>query len=73
MSLEIHRKEKETPQGLVQRFTKMVRQSGVLLEIKKRQFHKRPKSHLSKKEAALRREEIKKEYERSKKMSKPSL
>ena len=71
MALEIRKKERETSQNLVHRFTKTVRQSGILLEKRKRQFHKRAKSELAKKRSALRREEIKKEYQRQQKFSKP--
>ncbi len=70
MALKVNRKERETSQNLVFRFTKMVRQSGILLEGRKRQFHARKKSHLAKQKAALRKEEVKKEYARIKKMGK---
>lgn len=49
MVLQIKKKDKENSQSLVHRFTKMVRQSGVLLELRKKQFHKKPKSALTKK------------------------
>jgi predicted GIY-YIG superfamily endonuclease len=71
MVLEVRKKERETSQNLVHRFTKTVRQSGILLEKRSRQFHKRTKSHLVQKRSALRREETRKEYERAKKMNKP--
>lgn len=71
MVLEIRKKERETSQNLVHRFTKAVRQSGILLEMRKRQFHKRTKSDLATKRSAIRREESRKEYEKAKKMSKP--
>lgn len=71
MALEIRKKERETSQNLVHRFTRAVRQSGILLEARKRQFHKRSKSDLVKKRSALRKEESRKEYEKAKKLSKP--
>lgn len=71
MVLEIRKKERETSQNLVHRFTKAVRQSGILLEMRKRRFHKRTKSDLATKRSAIRREESRKEYEKEKKMSKP--
>jgi len=71
MTLEIRKKERETSQNLIHRFTKAVRQSGILLEARQRQFHKRTKSDLVKKKSALRKEESRKEYERLKKFSKP--
>ena len=55
MALQVVKKEKETSQNLVHRFTKTVRQSGVLLQVRKGQFHKRAKSALAKKRSALRK------------------
>ncbi len=71
MALEVRKKERENSQNLIHRFTKTVRQSGILLEKRKRQFHKRTKSDLAKKRSAIRREESRKEYEKAKKLSKP--
>jgi hypothetical protein len=71
MALEVRKKEGESSQNLVYRFTKVVRQSGILLEKRGKQFHKRVKSDLAKKRSAIRREEIKKERERLKKLGKP--
>ncbi|TSC95149.1 MAG: hypothetical protein CEN87_161 [Parcubacteria group bacterium Licking1014_1] len=71
MALEVRKRDKETSQSLVHRFTKVVRQSGVLLEVRSKQFRKRPKSALAKKRSALRREKIKKERRLKEKMSKP--
>jgi len=71
MSLQVTKKERETSQNLAHRFTKVVRQSGILLELRKKQFHKRAKSALSKKKSALRRVETKAEKILEAKMSKP--
>ncbi len=71
MAVEVRKNEKENSQSLIHRFTKAVRQSGILLEMRKRQFHNRRKSNLAKKKSALRREEIKKEKMLEYKMSKP--
>jgi len=71
MIIEVRRKDREASQSLVHRFTKAVRQSGILLETRKRQFHRRTKSDLAKKRSAIVKEERKREYERIKKMSKP--
>ena len=71
MTLEVRKKEKETPQNLVHRFTKTVRQSGVLLEIRKNQFSRRSKSTLAKKRSALRRVELKAEKKKQDKLAKP--
>lgn len=71
MVLEVRKKDKETSQNLAHRFTKTVRQSGVLLQVRKKQFHKRAKSALAKKRSALRRVEIKAQKIKEAKMSKP--
>ena len=71
MALEVRKKDRETSQNLVHRFTKVVRQSGILLEIRSKQFNKRPKSALAKKRSALRRVELKAEKKRLDKLSKP--
>ncbi len=71
MVLQVRRKERETSQNLVHRFTKVVRQSGVLLQIRSKQFHKRPKSALAKKRSALRRVELKAERIKQDKLAKP--
>ncbi len=71
MTLQVRRKERETSQNLVHRFTKVVRQSGVLLQIRSKQFHKRPKSALAKKRSALRRVELKAERIKQDKLAKP--
>lgn len=70
MSIKISRHAKETSQNLVRRFSKRVRQSGILLRARKGQFRKKAKSRQMKKRAALRREELKKEYEKLKKLGK---
>ncbi len=71
MALQVKRKEKESPQNLIHRFTKVVRQSGILLELKNKRFHKRPKSALSKKKSALRRVKLTAEKKRLEKLAKP--
>jgi hypothetical protein len=69
--LKVTKKEKESPQNLAHRFTKTVRQSGVLLQVRGKQFHKRAKSDLAKKKSALRRVELKVQKAREAKLSKP--
>jgi hypothetical protein len=71
MALEVKRKEKETSQNLVHRFTKVVRQSGILLEVRSKQFTKRAKSDLAKKRSALRKVELRAERKKADKLAKP--
>ena len=68
MALEIKKQQRETSQALIYRFTKRLQQSGILLRARRIRFRQRSKSRQMKKRAALRREEIKKEYERLKKL-----
>lgn len=70
MALEVKRQLKETTQSLVRRFTKSVQNSGILLRARKIRFKQRKKSEQMKRRAALRREELKKEYEKLEKLGK---
>jgi len=70
MPLEVQKQGKESPQSLVRRFFKKVKQSGILLQAKKNRFQEKPKSKQLKKRSALRREQLKKEYEILEKMGK---
>jgi len=69
--LEVRKKDRETSQNLAHRFTKTVRQSGVLLELRKKKFHKRAKSALAKKKSAIRRVEMKVQKIKEAKLAKP--
>jgi ribosomal protein S21 len=71
MAVQVQKKEKETSQNLAHRFTKVVRQSGILLEVRGNQFYKRAKSALAKKRAALRKVELRAERKRQDKLAKP--
>jgi ribosomal protein S21 len=70
MALEARKQDKENTQSLIRRFTKRVQKSGILLQARQSRFHRRPKSRQMKKRAALRREKLKKEYEKLKKLGK---
>jgi len=70
MPLEVRRHKKESPHSLIRRFKKAVKESGILLRKRKIRFKGRKKSRQAKKRAALRREELKKEYERLEKLRK---
>ena len=70
MAIEIKRQERETNQALIYRFSKSVQRSGLLLRARKTRFRQRQKSHQMKKKAALRREQLKEEYEKLRKLGK---
>jgi hypothetical protein len=68
MPLEVRRKEKESSQNLVRRFTKRLQQSGILKRARKTVFKRRVKSRQMAKRAALRREIKKEEYRKIQKL-----
>lgn len=65
--MEMKRREGESASAFLYRFTKKVRQSGILLESKKRRFRTRPASKLKKRLSALYRAEKTKEALRARK------
>ena len=68
MVLEVKKQERETNQSLIRRFTKRVQRSGVLVQARKIRFYKKPKSKKIRRKAALRREQVRAEYEKMKKL-----
>jgi len=70
MALEIKKQERETNQALIYRFSKSVQRSGILLRARKTRFRHRQKSRQMKKRTALRREQLKEEYEKLRKLGK---
>jgi ribosomal protein S21 len=68
VALEVRRKEKESVQSLIYRFTKAIRESGILLRARERRFRQRPLNKRARKEKALRRLELQKHYEKLKKL-----
>jgi len=71
MPVEVRKKDRETSQNLVHRFTKTVRQSGILLEVRSKQFRKKQKSALAKKRSAVRRVILRAEKKIADKLAKP--
>lgn len=71
MPIAVSKQGKESAQNLVRRFTQKLRKSGTMLEVRKRQFHKKPKSKPLLKRSALRRIAKKKEFAKAKKMGSP--
>lgn len=68
--VEVKKTERENSQNLIRRFTKKVQQSGILRVARKRRFRHRQKSNEMKKRVALRKEQLRKEYEKLKKLGK---
>ena len=71
MPLKIEKQERETSQNLIRRFFRRMKQSGILLSARKVRFFEREKSQQMKKKSALRREQLRKQYEMAEKMGKP--
>ncbi|MEK7612464.1 MAG: hypothetical protein AAB407_03925 [Patescibacteria group bacterium] len=66
--IQVKKREGESPNALIFRFTKRTKQSGVLREARKRRFRSRPKSRIKRRLSAIHRDAKKKEFERAKKM-----
>ena len=63
--LEVRRKPSESSSALLHRFSKIVKQSGILRESKKRRYRNRPISKLKRKLLAIRRAAKKGEYQKN--------
>ncbi len=70
MPLEIKKEGRETSQNLVRRFSRRIKQSGILRRARKSRFWEKEKSPQMKKRSALRREQLKVEYEKLEKLGK---
>jgi len=70
MALEIKKEGRETSQSLVRRFSRRMKQSGILLRARRSRFWEKDKSPQMKKRSALRREQLKNEYEKLEKLGK---
>jgi ribosomal protein S21 len=70
MAITVKRKSRESVESLINRFTKAVTKSGILIEARKRMYKGRNISERKKKESALYREKKKKEYEKLRKWGK---
>ena len=68
MPIQIKKQARENSQSLTRRFSRRIQQSGVLRRAKSNRFRKRPKSLQTKKKTALRKEELKKRYEKMRKL-----
>lgn len=70
MALEVKRKEKESIQNLIRRFTKAVQKSGILIRAREKMYKDRNLSEEKRKQKALRRVEMTKYYQRLEKLGK---
>lgn len=68
--IQVKRKERETAESLIRRFSRRVQQSGVLKQVRKLRFRAAEQSKGKRRAEALYKTEIRKEIERLKKMGK---
>lgn len=62
--LEVQKREHENSEGLIRRFSRVVQQSGVLLQAKKVRYHEKKKSKMKVRAEAQRRGELTAERDR---------
>jgi len=70
MAIEVRKKERETTQNLLRRFTRRIQQSGVLLRARRSRFYVPTLTKRQKKLSALRRIGTQKEREKLYKLGK---
>lgn len=68
MAIEVKKREGESPNSMLFSFTKRVRRSGILKEVRSRKFHNRPVSRVKRKLSAIHRADKKVEVDRMKKL-----
>jgi|AntAceMinimDraft_8_1070364.scaffolds.fasta_scaffold293247_2 ribosomal protein S21 len=70
MSLTVQRKSGENSISLINRFSKKIKRSRFLREVRAMNYHQRPKSDALKKRSALAKKAASKEYHRLRKLGK---
>ncbi len=68
--IEVKKKDRESSEGLIKRFSRRVQQSGVLLTARSSRFYVKPKSRRQMRLSAQYRAKIKKEVDKLKKIGK---
>jgi len=68
MAVSVKKREGESASALAYRFSKKVKQSGVLRESRRRRFHTRPENKNKRRQSAIRREGKRLEVEKAKKL-----
>ena len=68
--IQVKRKERETAESLIRRFSRRVQQSGVLRQVRKLRFRVEEKSKPARRNEALYKVKIRKEIDRLKKLGK---
>jgi len=65
--IEVKKRDRESPEGLIRRFSKRVQQSRVLMKARRSRFWTKDKSKTKRREEALYKVRIRKEIEKLKK------
>ena len=68
--VEVKRKDGESNEALMRRFSRKVQQSGVLIRARKNRFHQPVKSRIMQRRDTLKRAELREEREELKKLGK---
>jgi ribosomal protein S21 len=68
--IEVRRKEGESSESLLRRFTKQVQQSRILIHVKRSRFYEPPKNKREIRESAKRRQKVKAQKEYLRKIGK---
>lgn len=68
--IEVRKKERETTESLIRRFSRSIQQSGVLVRARKTRFKKDEKSKTEKRNEALYKVKIRKQIDKLKKIGK---
>ena len=68
--VEVRKREHESTESLIRRFHRRVVASGAILAAKRVRFYVRPKSKQRRRTEAIRRNELRREYERLRKLGK---
>ena len=68
MAIEVKKRDGEAGTALLYNFTRKVKRSGVMKEVRKRKFHARTLSRIKRRASAVHREEKRQDVERKKKL-----
>ncbi len=68
MPLVVKRRSNENNSRVVHRFNREIRKSGIINEARQRRFYQKPLNESGKKKKALRKKELKEEYDRKRKL-----
>ena len=68
--IQVKKKDRETSESLIRRFTRRVQQSGVLITARKSRFRTEEKSKREKRDEALYKIKIRKQIDKLKKLGK---